>query len=470
MPWAHIRRTCHFHSRHARRSDNPLRPPASTCRPDLYSCRPVRCTTGVRGSLFYRRRRIRRAAGRRRRRPKRCFEEKLCGCSPCAFELMDECNEFYGIPVFCNLNPHPMTTSMIRNLLLPALIATAFCLPAHGQSDSMGMPCMEKAERLLDEALTFMEKNYYRKDEISWPEFRDRARQELRTAGNCEDAYASISWCFRQPNEPHSFVMAPDKAALYNGEAASSTALSALVGQIRGEWLQDSIGYLTVPWVSTDDSLLCERIADSLQHVIAHLDARGGISRWIIDLRKNTGGNCWPMLTGIGPLLGNGVCGYFVSGDQRVPITYHEGSAFQGRHIRCRVSHEGYRTQKDRKYIVILTGPRTVSAGETVALAFRGKALTYFIGQPTAGLTTANATYPLSDNSMLVLTICQEADCTGRICEGRIRLDMLVSPVSGDSPGHGAPATPANDPVKEAAIGWLTTTNFTGPGGVRIMP
>jgi len=368
---------------------------------------------------------------------------------------MDECNEFYGIPVFCNLNPHPMTTSMIRNLLLPALIATAFCLPAHGQSDSMGMPCMEKAERLLDEALTFMEKNYYRKDEISWPEFRDRARQELRTAGNCEDAYASISWCFRQLNEPHSFVMAPDKAARYNGEAASSTALSALVGQIRGEWLQDSIGYLTVPWVSTDDSLLCERIADSMQSVIARLDSRG-IARWIIDLRQNSGGNCWPMLTGIGPLLGDGVYGYFVSGDERVPIAYREGSALQGRHVRCRVSNQGYRTQKDRKYIVILTGPGTVSAGETVALAFKGRSLTYFIGQPTAGLTTANATYPLSDRSMLVLTICQEADCTGRVCQGRIRPDMLVPPAAGNTSPD-----PRNDPVKEAAVSWLTTTNFS---------
>jgi len=363
---------------------------------------------------------------------------------------------------------------MVRHLILPLILAGILPAGGHGQtrSDTLPLPCMEKAERLLDEALSFMEKNYYRRDEISWPDLEARARRELQTAGNCEDAYSSITWCFKQLNEPHSFIMPPDKAARYTGaagDAASGPALSGLVGEIKGEWLQDSIGYVTVPWVSTDDSLLCERIADSIQDVIARLDSRD-ISRWIIDLRKNSGGNCWPMLTGIGPLLGEGICGYFVSGDERVPITYHEGSAFQGRHIRCRVSHEGYRTQKDRKYIVILTGPRTVSAGETVALAFRGKALTYFIGQPTAGLTTANATYPLSDNSMLVLTICREADCTGRICEGRIRPDMLVSPVSVDSPGHGAPATPANDPVKEAAIGWLTTTNFTGPGGVRIMP
>ncbi|HXB94822.1 MAG TPA: S41 family peptidase, partial [Puia sp.] len=218
---------------------------------------------------------------------------------------------------------------MIRHLLLPLLIAGF--LPAAGQTrpDTLALPCLQKAERLLDEALTFMEKNYYRKDEISWPDLGARARHQLQSAGNCDDAYASITWCFKQLNEPHSFIMPPDKAARYAGDPGGSPdepGLSGLVGEIRGEWLRDSIGYLTVPWVSTTDSLLCERIADSLQSVIARLDSKG-ISRWIIDLRKNSGGNCWPMLTGIGPLLGDGVYGYFVSGDERVPIAYREGSA-----------------------------------------------------------------------------------------------------------------------------------------------
>ncbi|AWX44487.1 hypothetical protein HME9304_01489 [Flagellimonas maritima] len=32
----------------------------------------------------------------------------------------------------------------------------------------------------------------------------------------------------------------------------------------------------------------------------------------ILHLRENTGGNCWPILTGLGPLIGDGICGYFV--------------------------------------------------------------------------------------------------------------------------------------------------------------
>ncbi|HET6254795.1 MAG TPA: S41 family peptidase [Puia sp.] len=336
-------------------------------------------------------------------------------------------------------------------LLFSCLFLLSHAMAAPTQSihpDTLALPCRQKAEQLLDEALHFMEKNYYRRDRVSWTALEAQARQQLLNAGNCDDAYASITWCFQQLGERHSFIMPPDKAARYTGDDApgGQISLTDLVGEIRGEWLQDSIGYLTIPWVSSTDSLVCERIADSIQAVIARLDTHH-LSHWIIDLRNNSGGNCWPMLAGIGPLLGDGVYGYFVASGERIPIAYYDGSACQGRHVICRVSeNHGYHTHSTRKSIVVLTGHRTVSAGEIVALAFKGRQQTCLIGQPTAGLTTANATYSLSDRSMLVLTVCQEADFTGHICDGRIQPDQLI------------PAADVNtdaDPARSAALAWL---------------
>jgi len=326
--------------------------------------------------------------------------------------------------------------------------------PAVGQSrgDSTLLPCQQNAGHLLDEALTCMKKHYYRKDWIQWEDLTNAARTRLRVSGKCDDANEVIGWCFEQLNEQHSFLMAPARAARYNFDTtnlsgAPAPSLSELVGEIKGEWLHDSIAYLTIPWVSTTDSLICAHIADSLQELIARLDSRG-ITRWIIDLRKNSGGNCWPMLAGIGPLLGEGVCGYFVAAEERIPISYRDGAAFQGRHIGCRVSREGYRTQFARKSIVVLTSRRTVSAGEIVAMAFKGKDQAYLFGEPTAGLTTANATYSLSDHSMLVLSVCREADHTGRIWEGSIVPDKVISSAS-------QAGLAVQDPVKAAAIDWL---------------
>ncbi len=334
--------------------------------------------------------------------------------------------------------------------------------PFGAAGDTIDLACRKKAEQLLDEALTFMEQSYYRRNEVSWPQLISDAKSRLREAATCEDAYGTISWCFRQLKEPHSFLMPPDAASRYkagSNDFDSPTDLSRLVGEIKGEWLQDSIAYLTIPWVSTDDSLLCQRIADSIQTVIARLDTRK-ITRWIIDLRQNSGGNCWPMLTGVAPLLGEGCYGYFVSSTtgKKIPITYHDGSAFQGRHEICRVSRQGYRTRADRKSIVVLTSHKTVSAGELVALAFKGREQTCLIGEPTAGLTTANATYTLSDRSMLVLTVCQEADRNGLVCQGSVIPDKLVS--AKDPDVSASPRDTANSPadaVKNAAVAWLQT-------------
>jgi len=321
-------------------------------------------------------------------------------------------------------------------------------------SDTTKQSCQQTATRLLEEALTFMQKNYYRKESIDWKELAIAAKGRLPASCNCEDAYNAIGWCFSQLNEAHSFLMPPGKAATYNCDTAQLTQmppLSKLVGEIKGEWLQDSIAYLTIPWVSTTDSLICMQIADSLQELIARLDSRN-VSKWIIDLRKNTGGNCWPMLAGIGPLLGNGVCGYFISANEKIPITYRDGAALQGRHVLCRVSNNHYETRSLRKSIILLTGPRTISAGEIVALAFRGKEEAYFYGQPTAGLTTANATYTLSDHSMLVLTVCQEADRTGKICAGSIIPDKYIAnnTLNTQNPQDA-------DPAKSEALRWLQT-------------
>jgi carboxyl-terminal processing protease len=335
-------------------------------------------------------------------------------------------------------------------------ISALILLLSHGMAasattthpDTLALPCRQKAEQLLNQALSFMEKNYYRRDLISWTTLAAQAREQLLHADNCDDAYASITWCFKQLGERHSFIMPPDKAALYNGDETPEgpVNLADLVGEIHGEWLEDSIAYLTIPWVHTTDSLVCERVADSLQTVIARLDSRH-VSHWIIDLRNNSGGNCWPMLAGIGPLLGDGVYGYFVASGEQIPISYHDGSACQGRHVICRVSEDhGYHTYAAHKSIVVLTGRQTVSAGEIVALAFKGREQTCLIGQPTAGLTTANATYSLSDRSVLVLTVCQEADFTGHVCDGRIQPDQLVPTADpGISP----------DAARSAALAWL---------------
>ena len=143
-------------------------------------------------------------------------------------------------------------------------------------------------------------------------------------------------------------------------------------------------------------------------------------------------------------MLGNGIHGYFVSDNERIPFSYLDGTMYQGKHSRCTVTRTHDLSNAARK-IVVLTGNNTASAGEIVALAFKGKTNVYLYGEPTAGLTTANATYSLSDGSLLVLTVCKEADRSGKICEGRILPDKTIP-----SNNYGG-----KDDIKSAAIMFL---------------
>ena len=53
--------------------------------------------------------------------------------------------------------------------------------------------------------------------------------------------------------------------------------------------------------------------AKTLQDSIRARD-RVGLIGWIVDLRGNSGGNMWPMLAGVGPVLGEGVAGVLQPG------------------------------------------------------------------------------------------------------------------------------------------------------------
>jgi len=339
----------------------------------------------------------------------------------------------------------------MKSWLFLVVIFSVLAVRSMGQNtpiDTSHINCIAKANLLIDEALLIIQNNYYKKDSVQWGPLLIKAKNSLNQQSNCDAAYKTVQWCFDQINEKHSYIMPPKKAALYNGNINSSPSSrpeKIVFGPIRHEIVEGDIAYLNVPWIATTDVSVCTQFADSIQYLIKSFDKKG-VNKWIIDLRNNTGGNCWPMLAGLGPLLGDGIHGFFVSAKETIPISYKNGIAMQGKQPRCEVS-QPYSIISDKQTIVILTSNTTSSAGEIVALAFKGRNNVYLYGEPTAGLTTANAAYSLSDGSMLVLTVCREADRNGKIIEGKIQPDELIIPRPGKS----------NDSVKDAAVMFLQT-------------
>jgi carboxyl-terminal processing protease len=149
--------------------------------------------------------------------------------------------------------------------------------------------------------------------------------------------------------------------------------------------------------------------ARQIQDTIAARD-RDDLIGWIVDLRSNGGGNMWPMIAGLGPILGEGPLGYFISptGSETV-WEYRNGSSFSGTFPVTTVSPP-YSLKRPAPRVAVLSDNRIASSGEATLIAFIRRPNTRSFGQPTCGLSTANSTHPLSDGATLTLTTSLMAD------------------------------------------------------------
>src|SRR5262249_32607620 len=154
--------------------------------------------------------------------------------------------------------------------------------------------------------------------------------------------------------------------------------------------LERSIGYIGMPAflsVSKDAvEAYVRRMWAALSNRVA--DASCG---WILDLRNNTGGNMWPMLAGLRPFLGDGPLGAFHG--PSISASSWRATAVVAVDVPATLR------SLENASIAVLTGPRTLSSGEAVAIAFRGRQRARAFGQPTGGASTSNASYVLPDRA-----------------------------------------------------------------------
>jgi carboxyl-terminal processing protease len=179
--------------------------------------------------------------------------------------------------------------------------------------------------------------------------------------------------------------------------------------------------------------------ADSLQQQIRTADAATVIG-WVVDLRGNGGGNMWPRVAGVGPVLGEGVAGYFVP-PTGAPVawSYMGGGSFNDGVLVTQTS-TSYEPIRRGAKVAVLTDSLVASSGEAVVVSFRGRPNTRSFRGATCGLSTANSTLRLSDGATLFLTTALMAD-RNRVGNG----DSIPpdEPMSGDAD------------VVQRAIAWI---------------
>jgi len=197
-----------------------------------------------------------------------------------------------------------------------------------------------------------------------------------------------------------------------------------------------------------------DSLATSYHRLIEGVDTLAAETcRWVVDLRGNTGGNMWPMLAGVGPVLGEDTVGYFLDADSvRTGWVYAEGEARIGGSA-VNAASPSYRLRSSRPHVAVLTDSLTASSGEAVAVAFRSRPGARSFGEPTWGVSTANAPFLLDDGAVLVLTVSTMVDRDGTVYGEKLPPDEAII---GEKTGERQ-----TDAVLDRAVEWLSAQSCT---------
>ncbi len=304
-----------------------------------------------------------------------------------------------------------------------------------------------QAALYLDAAVRVMEEYSIRRHEIDWPAFRATTfeQAEAVSAQTPAETYPMIVDALDRIGDNHSFFQEPSAPQVVAGPTPSDRPSPV---DPSSTLLEDGVGYIDVPAYSGGGSA-GDDLASLYHDLIQSVDTVDSVCRWVVDLRGNTGGNMWPMVAGIGPILGADTVGMFVDPDSIVNHWFYNQFGHAGFDVAViAMADPPYELSQPLPNVAVLHDSMTASSGEAVAVAFRGRERARSFGTETWGVSTANQAFTLPDQAVIFLTVSTMADRDGTLYGERIVPDEFVS---GTKTGERE-----TDAALDAAVGWLT--------------
>ena len=255
----------------------------------------------------------------------------------------------------------------------------------------------------LDEAIEFSRSRSLNAANVDWEALERDAKGLVASQG--EDA--AIRFVVKALGDNHSFYRAPARPL--------------------HDVLAPHEGFPRIRINGWSGSLEAARA--STEALRSSIDAVGasGQCGLIIDLASNTGGNIWPMLVGLSPLLSEGPLGQFRSADgSSKAIEKKDGFILYdgARHFLnpADVSPGAPIVHK----VALVVGPRTSSSGEILAILFRGQGGVRIFGEETSGQSTATSTVSLPNGGALSVASSVTVDRAGTAFNAKLAPDVTT--------------------------------------------
>ena len=317
------------------------------------------------------------------------------------------------------LRPAILSRCARRTVLLAAILV-ACANPEPTSTAPVATSISPAAAAYLEEVATLFQRHSVRRRTIDWTAFRAAITAAAGPAQLISDATPGIRRALELVGDGHSAYIPVRGTPI---SVPTRTCDAPIV--LQRPPLPPSVGYVRVrrfTGTPAEATIYAQQLQDSIRR-----EDRDGIVGWIVDLRGNSGGNMYPMLAGIGPIIGEGIHGYFVDADGvATSFSYREGISSYADTPLHQVSGV-YQLKTANPRVAVLTDGWVASSGEAIAVAFRGRPDTRSFGTPTCGLSTGNSTWFLSDTSRLVITSTIMADRTRRSYGDVVTPDEVIT-------------------------------------------
>ena len=272
----------------------------------------------------------------------------------------------------------------------------------------------------VEQALALLRTFHINSASADWETIEARARRATASATQLGDVHDAINGIIADLGERHTFLRPASPAAA--GPVPAGAMPSPVMPS--HSLLDGRFGLVRVPGFMGNPDQAAQYSA-TVRDALTSMDTGSRICGWIVDLRDNTGGNIWPMLNGLDPLLGPGPFGAFrTPAGQLTHWRRADASISPGVALPDRAPF--YALRAADAPVAVLIGPRTGSSGEMTAVAFAGRERARNFGAASAGLSTANVVFPLVDGATLVVTTAYVRDRTGHEYTGPITPDEPV--------------------------------------------
>jgi len=307
----------------------------------------------------------------------------------------------------------------MKKIFLTVIISVSVC-SSKVYSQQKYTSVQDSINIFYDQFFEQLEANYLYRKNVNWNQIKPYIKKEALTKSTFEESLAVSAKLFDTVRGNHLLLFS--EKGFYQSNLKRQITQEDLHSSLLTKYseepkfevkvINEDYGYVFIPGMlllnATQEEL--NKKSQEIYDAIIKLDHTQKIKGWIIDLRLNIGGNSNVMLAGLYHLIGDNTVSLYLDADKNVKNRSGllKGIYYENQKILAQVKATA--KPKVEIPVALITGVMTGSAGEFVALGFRGRKNMIIIGEESYGLTTANDMFELPFKTKAAITLSYATD------------------------------------------------------------